>query len=207
MYETNGDVGFLLDTNVYSDVRKRLSLKACEWYAALGPERRYLAWCVLQELLAGAFAADGTQNLEFARQLQAWARSLIETEGLLFPTVEVTVECSRLRAEPKLRNLWMTQPKQAIPNSGADVDLAALSRITGIPVASENVAHFKMIDAQFKIPGLYVPSTGKWAIGMGTWSTKEPYGPNSGTGVARRTGVRGFAHRLARIVLRGRGIR
>ncbi|MCB4802809.1 hypothetical protein PUR23_14375 [Methylorubrum populi] len=207
MDETNGEVGFLLDTNVYSDVRKGLSVKACEWYAALGSERRYLAWCVLQELLTGAFAADATKNLEFALRLQAWTRFLIGTEGLVFPTVEVTVECSRLRAEPKLKSLWMTQPKQAIPNSGADVDLAALSRITGIPIASENIAHFKMIHALFEIPGLYVPSTGKWAIGMRDSCTKEPCGPISGTGVARRTGIRGVVHRLARMVLRGRWIR
>lgn len=164
MHETNGEVGFLLDTNVWSDKLRGRAPMVREWYDALGSGRRYLAWCVLQEIETGAFKAEARKSVRNGALYRAWTDSLIRTEGLVMPTAEVVIECGRLRAEPKLTNLWITRPGRAVPNSGADVDLSALARITGIPIASENIKDFKRINAVFPIPGLYVPSSRTWAI-------------------------------------------
>ncbi|MCJ2109213.1 hypothetical protein MKK70_28385 [Methylobacterium sp. E-041] len=157
--------GFLIDTCTFSSIRKPGPNQSAlrQWYASLDRGQRILPDCINGEMLFGVLHAEERKMLKLARSLR---RDLTITQGearIVRASLPVQEEFHRLRAKPALKNFWITQPNQKLPSSGGDVMLAAFSRVTGFPIASDNERDFLAIHRVAPLPGLYLPVAGRWA--------------------------------------------
>lgn len=157
--------GFLIDTCTFSSIRKpgpnQEALR--QWYGGLDRGQRILADCVNGEMHFGVLNAEEEKMHKLARSLR---RDLAVTQGearLVRASLPIQDEYNRLRAIRALKNFWITQPGQRLPSSGGDVALAAFSRVTGFPIASDNERDFRAIHKVAPLPGLYLPLAGRWA--------------------------------------------
>jgi toxin FitB len=125
--------GFLLDTNVVSEMRKRKPHGGVSsWFNALAPDHMFLPAIVLGELQAGA-EITRMQDAEKAREIEDWIDRIADTLSVVAMDGPCFREHARLmhgRADP----LW------------EDAMIAATARVCGLTVATRNERDFALLD-------------------------------------------------------------
>ena len=97
--------GFLLDTNVVSELRKRdrCHPKVAAWATAVAPERNFLSVLVVGELIRGE-TLKGRQDPAAGDLLRKWIIRLthLYSDRILPVTLEIAEEWGRLSAQRPL---------------------------------------------------------------------------------------------------------
>lgn len=154
---------FLLDTNILSDARKpRLPLALKTWLRC--QEEVAIPFPAILEIEQGIAEIRRTQP-EKADELREWLDSVLAARHH-YPAVTPAV--ARLLAEMyccrPLKNLWYTQAAKKEKKPGQDLFVAAIAIIHSLPIATTDVFDFVLIDHHFRIPGVYSPTIGEWAV-------------------------------------------
>jgi predicted nucleic acid-binding protein len=127
--------GFLLDTNVISEVRKPKPHGAVlEWVASLGPQEIFVPAIAIFELQAGV-ELTRKQDAAKAQEIERWIDSLCRLDNIL----ALDSRCVRLGA------------KLMTGRSGdlfADALVAATARVHGLTVATRNTRDYR----HFEVP-------------------------------------------------------
>lgn len=125
--------GYLLDTNVISEVRKLKPHGAVlEWIASIGPDGLYVPSIALFELQAGV-ELTRRQDEGKALEIEKWIDSLSRLDQIL----PMDTPCFRLCA------------KLMDGRSGdlfADAMIAATARVHGLTVATRNTRDYRHFD-------------------------------------------------------------
>jgi toxin FitB len=134
--------GYLLDTNVISEVRKPKPHGAVlEWIASLRPQEIFVPSIALFELQAGV-ELTRRQDLGKAQEIERWIDALCRLDNIL----PLDWQCFRLCA--KLID-------GHTPDLFADAMVAATARVHGLTVATRNIRDYR----HFEVPVLNPFST------------------------------------------------
>ena len=132
--------GFLLDTNVVSEMRKRRpEQRAMDWVASRNIEELYISATVLGELVQGA---AGTRNRPEGRRIERW---IDETIAALFGNrvLPFDREAARIWGEIMGRGARAGRSPSAL-----DAQIAAVAILHGLTVATRNTRDFE----EFGVP-------------------------------------------------------
>lgn len=122
--------GYLLDTNVISELRKKKPHGAViAWFSALQENQIYLSAVTLGELQAGIELVR-PQNPEKARELEVW----VDTLEITLPILPVDSTC--------FREVARIMPHKSIQLI-QDAMIAATARVHNLTVATRDEADFK----------------------------------------------------------------
>jgi toxin FitB len=129
--------GFLLDTNVISELRKpKPHGGVLSWFNALAPDRMFLPAVVLGELQAGA-ELTRIQDAEKARAIEQWIDRIASALGVMAMDGHCFREYARLMhgRSDTLRE---------------DAMIAAIARLHSLTIATRNERDFEL----FNVPVL-----------------------------------------------------
>lgn len=155
---------FILDTNVVS----QFALEdppgfLLRWLRSREVRNIVLPFGALVELERGIAWLEADGRTEKAVSLRCWLNDLLSAD---IDWLEIDAETARLYARMTtvmpLKHLWCPNPSVRRPGLGMDVLIAAQSIVSGIPVATLNDKHFRMIDQFFPLPGIRNPSIDEW---------------------------------------------
>jgi hypothetical protein len=122
--------GYLLDTNVVSEVRRvRPHKGVMNWIAATSQDELFLSAVSLGELQAGVEAARRTDDLK-AKEIEVWVDSL----GATFEVLPMNGEMFREWAK-------LMQRRSRVDIE--DAMIAATARVRGLTIATRNTADFQ----------------------------------------------------------------
>lgn len=134
-------MGYLLDTNIVSELRKgvRCETAVREWFGALEDDDAYLSVLVVGEIERG-IERIRQRDPKSATRLRRWLSSLAtQFENRILP---VTLPIAR------------TWGKIGTPNPIPTVDglLAATAHVHGLVLATRNVTHIESLDIEWINP-------------------------------------------------------
>jgi predicted nucleic acid-binding protein len=125
--------GYLLDTNVISEVRKPKPHGAVlEWIASVGPDGLFVPSIVLFELQAGV-ELTRWQNPEKAQEIELWIDSLCRLDKILPLDARSFRLCAKLVDGRSLDLL-------------ADAMVASIAMVHGLTVATRNIGDYSPFD-------------------------------------------------------------
>jgi predicted nucleic acid-binding protein len=157
-------VNFLLDTNVVSNLRKaKPHPLLVDWLSSIPKTNVFMASPTITELQCGVGMA---REDHVAKQVQTWLDGMIavgDPQVLPFGTGAALL-LGRMWTRPSLKNFIVNDPRAKKAKSGADLTIAACAIASDLILATENVADFKLIHAEFPLPGLYNPFENKWYV-------------------------------------------
>lgn len=160
----NAPSDFLMDTNILSQLALRDPPGYLLRWLASGEIRNVvLPLGSLVELERGIAWLVADDSPVKAALLRNWLNNLL-TSDIVW--LEMTMEAARIYALMTtcmpLKHLWCPSPSTRRPGLGMDVLIAAQSIASGIPLATLNDKHFRLIDQYFPLPGIFNPSCDVW---------------------------------------------
>jgi predicted nucleic acid-binding protein len=164
---------FLVDTSVLSEARKsseKLDRNIVFFLRQLPPEALAIPLPAVFELQRGALKKQRTDPAK-GRAYARWLDRLLATD-VWVPRVNTDVKklVAEMAATPELERYWLSRGDPPRIQFGCDPEIAAISIIYDIPIASTNVRDFLHINQHFPVPGLYTP------MGGGKWHLPPPDG-------------------------------
>ena len=131
--------GFLLDTNVISELRRpRPHVAVVTWFEALPTGQIYLSAFTIGELQRGV-ERTRKSDADKARQIEAWVDELASSHNVLPMDGSAFREWARIM-QGKSDTLW------------DDAMIAATARVNGLTVATRDEADFAALGADFFNP-------------------------------------------------------
>lgn len=157
--------GFLLDTNVVSEVAKvRPHPGLIAWLIQQAVGSLFISFTVSFETKRGIERLARTKP-DKALKLEQWFDEVISSEINYIAQDDPT---SRLLAEmtmlPPLRNLWVSHPGKDGPTCGQDLAIAATAITWGLSIATRDIEDYLLINKYFGLPGLVNPFTHEWFV-------------------------------------------
>lgn len=155
----------LLDTSVLSEARRSAPHEdVLAFLFQIPPGAVAVAPPVIFELERGAINA-GIHDPERGRCLSNWVDDLLKTD-VYTPPVDAGVKklLARMSMVPELAGFWRSPDNSSKMRFGCDPEIAAVSIVHGIPIASCDVGDFLRIHRHFPLPGLYSPLDGIWHV-------------------------------------------
>jgi predicted nucleic acid-binding protein len=123
--------GYLLDTNVVSELRKsRRSASVVEWIAGVAADELFISVITVGEIAKGIAKRQRAEDAAAAEALQAWLEGLLSSyaDRVIPVDVPIATRWGRL--------------SDAHPQLATDMLLAATALDRGLTVATRNVDHF-----------------------------------------------------------------
>ena len=126
--------GYLLDTNIISELRKpRRSLAVVEWLAHVPPDHVYISVITIGEITKGIARRRRTAGgVSTAEALQSWLEGLLTTYADRIIPVDIPIAT-------RWGRLCDLHPQLA-----TDMLLAATALDRGLTVATRNTEHFEV---------------------------------------------------------------
>jgi predicted nucleic acid-binding protein len=132
-------IGYLLDTNVISELRKtKPHGGVVTWISELREEQLYLSAVTMGELQAGVERVRQNDSSK-AREIEGWMDQLAESSQVL----PMDTECFR-----EWGRLMEGKPDELME----DAMIAATARVHDLIVATRNERHFKRLDVRVLNP-------------------------------------------------------
>lgn len=134
--------GFLLDTNVLSELRKeRCEPAVFRWQQSVAPHQSYISVITLLEIRRGIYKV-GLKDPPFAQRLQQWLEQHVKVyfRQRILPIDEAVAEQCALFHQ------------QAQPRPYADTLIAATAAVHQLKLATRNVDDFTDLGLQLENP-------------------------------------------------------
>jgi predicted nucleic acid-binding protein len=157
---------YLLDTDVVSNFRRpRPSRNLLDWARSLDAEALQISAMTVFEIQVGAEIV-ARQDRDYANRLSDWLDTFVLSGrfGIALPDVTIMRTYARMFADPAMKSFVLPDARSKQPRSGADLILAATAIHRGLVVATGNVEHFRRIHVRYRLPGVYNPLLGAWAV-------------------------------------------
>ncbi len=157
-------MNFLLDTNIVSNLRKsKPHLLLIDWLSSIPKTSVFMAAPTVTELQCGVGLA---REDHVSKQVQTWLDGMIaigDPQVVPFGT-RAALLLGRMWTRPSLNDFIVNDPRAKKAKSGADLTIAACAIASDMILVTANVADFKLIHAEFPLPGLYNPLEDKWHV-------------------------------------------
>lgn len=151
---------FLLDTCVFSETSRPRPNPNVMRFLAETPTL-YIPAAALMEVQIGITLVCATDPVR-AVKLSVWYQQLFEIGPILPMNQEVAEVLGTLAADNRLKKLIVADPRAKRPATSQDLHIAAVALVHRLPIATMNVKDFLMIDACYRLPGIYNPAESAW---------------------------------------------
>lgn len=152
---------FLVDTCIWSHLSKeRSDPLVAEWLDRTAGLAIPVAAVI--EIQKGILERPSGRN---ALDLMTWFERLVAGRITVLNTgLEAGRLYGAMLARRELKTLWCQDAASQTVRGSQDLHIAATAIVHGLPVATSNIRHFRMIDRCFSLPGLYDPATDTWHV-------------------------------------------
>ncbi|WP_440657769.1 hypothetical protein [Ensifer adhaerens] len=155
----------LIDTSVLSEARRVTPDDDVIFFLRqIPPGAIAVPPAAIFELERGALNLAKTDPVR-AEKFSKWLDGLLQTDVWL-PPIDPHVKrlTARMAMTPELRRFWISNGTPPKMRFGCDPEIAAISIVHELPLASLDVSDFLLIDRHFPLPGLYSPKDGIWHV-------------------------------------------
>jgi predicted nucleic acid-binding protein len=157
---------FVLDTDVLSTLRKQKKHPAAQaWLLSVPQTQLYTTVISVAEIQCG-IERQTPHHPDYAAGTQAWLDGFLAAgaDQILSLGIKAAIILAKMHETAALRNFIITDPRQKLRKSPADLAIAAIAIAESATVATGNQTHFEEIHALFPLPGLFNPFTGVWVV-------------------------------------------
>lgn len=156
---------YLLDTDVLSNLSKQKQCPALfDWFVRLHPKQFCLAMCTVFELQRGIELLR-LKNPALAAEKERWLEELLRARPKIIQAdLAITREHASLAAVPDLQHFDGSDAGRRSVRPSQDLLIAATAIVMDATIATFNTKDFLKIHTYSKLPGLYHPGHGQWAV-------------------------------------------